>query len=109
MNYKVYKSESPKAQQGVAAAEVEIVLPGRGLQYPGQISELRVDGCLLQTKCKLEPGTLVEVWLRTDSMPLRVAASLVERQESGVKFRFQPMPARKAQQIEDLRSELGLA
>lgn len=109
MNYKVYQSGHRTPHEGAAAAEAEIVLPGRGLQYAGQIAELRVDGCLLQTKCKLEPGTRVEVWLRTDSMPLRVAASLVERQESGVKFRFQPMPARKAQQIEDLRSELGLA
>jgi hypothetical protein len=109
MDYKAYKSEPPKPQQGLSAAEAEIVVPGRGLQYPGQIAELRVDGCLLQTKCKLEPGTLVEVWLRTDGMPLRVAASLVERQESGVRFRFQPMPSRKAQQIEDLRMELGLA
>jgi hypothetical protein len=41
-------------------------------------------------------------------MPLRVAASLVERQESGVQFLFQPMPARKQAQIAALRTELGL-
>jgi hypothetical protein len=92
-----------------SASDAEIVLPGRGLQYQGQIADLSAQGCLIQTKCRLEPGTLVEVWMRTEGMPLRVAASLVERQERGVQFLFQPMPARKLAQIEALRSELGLA
>ena len=91
-----------------SASDAEIVLPGRGLQYQGQIADLNAQGCLIQTKCRLEPGTLVEVWMRTEGMPLRVAASLVERQERGVQFLFQPMPARKLAQIEALRTELGL-
>jgi hypothetical protein len=91
------------------ANDAEIVLPGRGLQYPGHIAELSVAGCLIETRCKLEAGTAVEVWLRTESMPLRLAAKLVERQERGVKIEFQPMPLRKQEQLEILRVELGMA
>jgi hypothetical protein len=90
------------------ASDAEIVLPGRGLQYSGQITELNAQGCLVETKCRLEPGTAVEVWLRTEGMPLRIAARLVERQERGVQFEFQPIPMRKQEQIERLRAELGL-
>jgi hypothetical protein len=100
--------ENPAAPRMGSASDAEIVLPGRGLQYQGQIADLSAQGCLIQTKCRLEPGTLVEVWMRTEGMPLRVAASLVERQERGVQFLFQPMPARKLAQIEALRTELGL-
>ncbi|MGB9029235.1 MAG: PilZ domain-containing protein [Acidobacteriaceae bacterium] len=106
------RSEGTGASQAAprvgTASDVEIVLPGRGLQYPGQLAVLSPAGCVIQTKCRLEPGTMVEVWMRTEGMPLRVAASLVERQESGVQFLFQPMPARKQAQIEALRAELGL-
>lgn len=91
------------------ASEVQIVLPGRGLQYPGTIVELRIAGCLIETKCRLEPGTAVEVWLRTEGMPLRVAARLVERQARGVAFDFDPMPTRKQDQVETLRAELRRA
>jgi hypothetical protein len=91
------------------ASDAEIVLPGRGLQYTGHIASLNAQGCLLETKCRLEPGTAVEVWLRTESMPLRLAARLIERSERGVKFVFQPMPVRKQEQVEMLRAELGLA
>jgi hypothetical protein len=100
--------ENPAAPRVGSASDVEIVLPGRGLQYQGQLADLSPDGCVIQTKCRLEPGTTVEVWMRTEGMPLRVAASLVERQESGVQFLFQPMPARKQAQIAALRTELGL-
>ena len=92
-----------------ADSDAEIVLPGRGLQYHGQIVELRAAGCVIETKCRLEPGTTVEVWLRTHGEPLRIAASLVGRQESGVRFSFGALPVRKTAQIEDLRVALGLA
>jgi hypothetical protein len=88
------------------ASDAEIVLPGRGLQYPGQIAELSVAGCVIETKCKLEAGTAVEVWMRTEGMPLRLAARLVERGERGVQFEFQPMPLRKQEQLEVLKMEL---
>lgn len=103
------KREDGEAPRRGTASDAEIVLPGRGLQYQGQIADLNVQGCLIETKCRLEPGTAVEVWLRTEGMPLRVAAKLVERQERGVQFAFQPMPARKAEQIAALRTELGLS
>lgn len=92
-----------------ASNDAEIVLPGRGLQYPGQILELSIQGCRIQTKCRLEDGTVVEVWLRTEGLPLRLAARLIEKSEQGVQFEFQPMPVRKQDQVETLRNELGLA
>ncbi|HEX4309605.1 MAG TPA: hypothetical protein VHZ25_06220 [Acidobacteriaceae bacterium] len=91
-----------------ADSDAEIVLPGRGLQYNGHIVELRAVGCVIETKCRLEPGTMVEVWLRTHGEPLRIAASLVGRQENWVRFSFPSLPVRKAAQIEDLRAALGL-
>jgi len=103
------KSSAGEAPRRGTASDVEIVLPGRGLQYPGHIAALNTEGCLIETKCRLEPGTAVEVWLRTENMPLRLAAKLVERQEQGVQFMFQPMPMRKQEQLEILRTELGLA
>ena len=97
---------STEAPRRGTAADVEIVLPGRGLQYPGLIADLNAQGCLIETKCKLEAGTAVEVWMRTEGMPLRLAARLVERQARGVQFEFQAMPMRKQEQLEILRLEL---
>jgi hypothetical protein len=87
--------------------DAEIVLPGRGLQYMGRIAQLSTEGCLLDTKCQLEPGTMVEVWMRTERMPLRVLANIVERRATGMEFKFQPMTDRKMDQIEILRGELA--
>jgi hypothetical protein len=100
-------AESKEAPRRGTASDAEIVLPGRGLQYKGLIADLNVERCVIQTKCRLEPGTAVEVWMRTEGMPLRVAARLVERQERGVEFKFEPMPMRKQQQIENLKMELA--
>jgi hypothetical protein len=106
----------PERREGAAEAprrgsanDAEIVLPGRGLKYDGSIAALSPQECVIETKCRLEPGTAVEVWLRTEGMPLRLAAKLVDRQDGGVKFAFQPMPSRKQEQLEVLRAELGLA
>ena len=87
--------------------DAEIVLPGRGLQYMGRIAHLSTEGCLIETKCQLEPGTTVEVWMRTERMPLRVLANIVERRATGMEFKFQPMTGRKLDQIEILRGELA--
>ncbi|HEX3985028.1 MAG TPA: PilZ domain-containing protein [Acidobacteriaceae bacterium] len=88
-------------------SDAEIVLPGRGLQYPGRIVYLSVEGCLIESKCRLEPGTTVELWMRTDHMPMRLLASLVQRREAGVEFRFHEMGLRKLDQIESLKAELA--
>jgi hypothetical protein len=98
----VYKSGARAA----SVSDAEIVLPGRGLQYEGRISYLTTEGCLIDTKCRLEPGTVVEVWLRTEGMPLRLLANLIERREQGVEFQFHQMTNRKLDQIEVLRGEL---
>lgn len=102
-------AEAGGAPRRGTASDAEIVLPGRGLKYDGHVAALSVAGCLIETRCRLEAGTAVEVWLRTEGMPLRLAAKLVERLESGVQFVFQPMPLRKQEQVEALRLELGLA
>ena len=99
----VYRS----ARRAISAADAEIVLPGRGLQYDGRIAYLSIEGCLIETKCGLEPGTMVEVWMRTEGLPLRVQASLVDRRATGVEFRFQALNDRKLDQIEILRGELA--
>jgi hypothetical protein len=98
----VYKAGGPPP----SASDAEIVLPGRGLQYEGKISYLSTQGCLIDTKCRLEPGTVVEVWMRTEGMPLRVLANLVQRREQGVEFQFQTLTNQKLDQIEVLCGEL---
>jgi hypothetical protein len=99
----VYRSTG----QDGAPSDAEIVLPGRGLQYSGRIVYLSAEGCLIESKCRLEPGTTVELWMRTERMPLRLLAHLVERREAGVEFRFQEMSLRKLDQIESLTAELA--
>lgn len=99
----VYRMAVPET----SASDAEIVLPGRGLQFPGRITYLSTDGCLIETKCRLEPGTKVELWMRTDHMPLRLLAHLVERREAGVEFQFEAMPLHKLDRIENLKAELA--
>lgn len=99
----VYRST---VQDG-APSDAEIVLPGLGLQYPGRIVYLSTEGCLIESKCRLEPGTTVELWMRTGRLPLRLLAHLVERRETRVEFRFQEMSLRKLDQIESLKAELA--
>ena len=98
---------NPEAPRRGAANDVEIVLPGRGLQFHGEIVGLTSKACLVQTKCRMEDGTQVEIWFRTEGLPLRLAARLMKKGDSGVQFAFQPMPLRKQEQLEVLRIELG--
>lgn len=95
------------AGRETSASDAEIVLPGRGLQYPGRIAYLSAEGCVIESKCRLEPGTTVEIWMRTERMPLRLLAHLVERREAGVEFRFHEMSVRKMDQIASLKAELA--
>ncbi len=95
------------AARPTSASDAEIVLPGRGLQYEGKIVNLAAEGCVIDTKCRLEPGTMVEVWMRTERMPLRIPANLVERRATGVEFRFHGITNRKMDQIEALQGELA--
>ena len=95
------------AARATLASDAEIVLPGRGLQYGGRISYLTREGCVIDTECRLEPGTVVEIWMRTEGMPLRVLANLIERGTEGVEFQFRAMTNQKMDQIETLRSELA--
>jgi hypothetical protein len=99
--------EPKEAPRTGYASDAEIVLPGRGLQYGGRITNLSAQGCLIETKCRLEPGTSVEVWMRTEGIPLRVAASLVDRREQGVEVRFNGVSGRKLGQIEALVLEIA--
>jgi hypothetical protein len=91
------------------AGDAEIVVPGRGLRYPGQIGNLSVDGCFLETECRLERGTSVEIWIITHGQPLRVAANLLLRRDGGVAFRFHGLTSRKLDQLAGLVAELAAA
>jgi hypothetical protein len=54
----------------MTSSDAEIVLPGWGLQYPGRIASLSSEGCLIESKCLLEPGTTVELWMSTERLPV---------------------------------------
>jgi hypothetical protein len=89
------------------AGDAEIVLPGRGLRYPGRIGDLSIGGCSLETRCRLERGTAVEIWMNAQGQPLRVAANLMVQRENGAGFRFHSVTARKLLQIRSLIAELA--
>lgn len=86
--------------------QAEILVPGRGLRYAGRIANLSAGGCFIETSCRLERGTSVELSIETHGMPLRVAANLVVCQKPGVGCRFLNVSARKLEQIEELIREL---
>jgi hypothetical protein len=85
--------------------DAEIVLPGRGLRYPGRIGDLSIGGCFLEARCRLERGTAVEIWMNAQGQPLRVAANLMVQRENGAGFRFHSVTARKLLQIRSLEQE----
>lgn len=88
------------------AGHAEIVVPGCGLRYRGQIADLSAAGCFIETACRLERGTSVEVWMQAEGVPLRVAAFLMERHANGVGFRFSGLSPRKLEQIRTLIADL---
>src|ERR1700733_12411219 len=87
--------------------EAEIVVPGRGLRYAGRIGNLSVQGCLLETDCRLERGTSVEIWMNAEGQPIRVAANLLIRRDGSAAFRFHSLTPRKLNQIAALIAELA--
>jgi len=88
------------------AGEAELFIPGRGLAYRGQITDLSAAGCFLETECRLERGTSVEIRVEVEGVPLRLAAHLLVRRPNGLGFRFNQVAPRKMQQIESLIEEL---
>lgn len=100
-------AERRGAQRYGCAGDAEIVVPGRGLRYAGKIGNLSLGGCFIETRCGLERGTAVEVWMNAQGQPLRVAANLVVRRTTGVGLRFLGMTDRKAQQVRALIAELA--
>ncbi len=88
------------------AGEAELVIPGRGLQYRGKIADLSTAGCFIETECRLERGTLAEIRMEFEGVPLRVAAYLLVRRPNGLGFRFGQLTPRKVEQIEGLIAEL---
>ncbi len=98
--------ERRTARRYGCAGEAEIVVPGRGLRYSGQIGNLSAGGCFIEAKCSLERGTSVEVWMNAEGQPLRVAANLLAKREGGVGCRFHSVTPRKLEQIRSLIAEL---
>ena len=91
------------------AGAAEIVVPGHGLHYAARIVDLSAAGCFLETDCRLERGSSVEIWLHVEDLglPLRLRAHLLARRGNGAGFRFQDVSARKAEQIGWLTAELA--
>jgi hypothetical protein len=89
------------------AGEAEIVLPGGGLRFTGKIRDLSIGGCFLETRCQLERGTSVEIWMCAQGMPLRMAANLVVKRQTGVGFHFYGVTGRKMDMIRGLMEELA--
>lgn len=88
------------------AGEADLLVPGCGLVYRGRITDLSTAGCFVETECRLERGTSVEIRMSVDGVPLRLAAHLLMRRPNGLGFRFGQVTARKMEQIEWLIAEL---
>lgn len=99
-------AEKRQAVRYSCAGDAEIVVPGRGLRYPGRIVDLSTGGCFVETTCRLERGTSVELWMSARGLPLRLAANLIVRRPNGIGFRFQGVVARKLELIRMLIAEL---
>lgn len=102
----VHPAERRQAPRYHCGGVAEIVVPGRGLRYSGRIADLSAGGCFIETGCRLERGTAVEVWINTEGLPLRLAANLAGRRESGVGCRFHSVTPRKLEQIRVVIAEL---
>ena len=88
------------------AGDAEIVAPGCGLRFAAKIVNLSAGGCFLETKCRLERGTHVEICMKAEGLPLRVAANLMGWSGKGAAFRFHGVTPRKLDQIALLIAEL---
>jgi hypothetical protein len=100
-------AEKRQATRYSCAGDAEIVVPGRGLHYTGRIVDLSAGGCFVETTCRLERGTSVELWMSTRGLPLRLAANLVVRRHNGIGFRFHNVVPRKLELIRMLTAELA--
>jgi len=80
--------------------------PISGLRFAAQIVNLSAGGCFLETKCRLERGTHVEICMVAEGLPLRVAANLLAWSAKGAAFRFHSVTPRKLEQIRILIAEL---
>ncbi|HEY6446506.1 MAG TPA: PilZ domain-containing protein [Acidobacteriaceae bacterium] len=107
MSNQAIDAERRSSPRFACAGEAEIVLPGGGLRFTGTIRDLSIGGCFLETQCRLERGTSVEIWMCAQGMPLRMAANLVVKRETGVGFRFYGVTGRKMDMIRGLMAELA--
>ncbi|MGC2638968.1 MAG: PilZ domain-containing protein [Acidobacteriaceae bacterium] len=107
MSHDAIGTERRSSPRFACAGDAEIVLPGGGLRFGGKIKDLSIGGCFLETNCRLERGTGVEIWMCAKGIPLRMAANLVVKRETGVGFRFYGVTARKMDMIRSLMAELA--
>ena len=101
--------ERRHAQRYGCAGDAEIVVPGNGLRFAGRVVNLSASGCFVETDCRLERGTSVEVWMNAEGLPLRVSANLIVRRPGGVGLRFHNVSPRRLEQIRHLIRELSQA
>ena len=107
MSNEAIGAERRSSPRFACAGEAEIVLPGGGLRFTGKIRDLSIGGCFIETQCRLERGTSVEIWMCAQGMPLRMAANLIVKRASGVGFRFYGVTGRKMDMIRSLMEELA--
>lgn len=98
--------EKRAARRYSCAGAADIMVPGCGLHYEGRIVDLSAGGCFIETECRLERGTAVELGMKARGFPLRLAANLVVRRAGGIGFRFHSVSARKLELIRMLIEEL---
>jgi hypothetical protein len=91
------------------AGEAELAVPECGLRQRGRIADLSTAGCFVETECRLERGTSVEVRMNVEGLPLRLAACLLVCRPNGWGLRFTQLTRRKVEQIECLIAELKAA
>lgn len=107
MDQQLQPRERRQAPRYSCAGQAEIVVPGRGLRYPGRIANLSAAGCRIETGCCLERGTSVEIWMNAEGLPLRLAANLMVRRGGSAGFRFTNVSPRQLHQIRSLIAELA--
>jgi c-di-GMP-binding flagellar brake protein YcgR len=92
------------------SGSARLYLLGEGLELPGRILDLSVEGCLvvLEEPMVLHADTVVELSFSVKQLPFRVRAQVkVKRSETTIGFQFLEISRRARGQLGELIEELG--
>jgi hypothetical protein len=104
-----FVTERRKTQRVPCEGKGEVIVLGGALQFSGEVRDLSVSGCLLETNKKfvLERGTQLEIVLDVNRVHFRVAGGVRSNSSSrGVGFEFMHLSSRSAEQLRQLVEEL---